>query len=182
MTRAKLAQLLPLVVLALFSTSAARAQGVRVFVMGGGSFLEDERFFTRLGDRFQSNYASGGKITFGGEVSLAPVFGFEGSYGYGRNNLRVTDLAASQTLAYGVRTQRLSANLVAHSPVPVLGVRPYATAGLEYDHLGPTSQAKTLAFTQGFADQLVTLSASNQVGFIYGGGIEWSFFPTLALR
>jgi len=182
MTRAKLAQLLPLVVLALFSTSAARAQGVRVFVMGGGSFLEDERFFTRLGDRFRSNYASGGKITFGGEFSLAPVFGFEGSYGYGRNNLRVTDLAASQTLAYGVRTQRLSANLVAHSPVPVLGVRPYATAGLEYDHLGPTSQAKTLAFTQGFADQLVTLSASNQVGFNYGGGIEWSFFPTLALR
>ena len=182
MTRAKLAQLLPLVVLALFSTSAARAQGVRVFVMGGGSFLEDERFFTRLGDRFQSNYASGGKITFGGEVSLAPVFGFEGSYGYGRNNLRVTDLAASQTLAYGVRTQRLSANLVAHSPVPVLGVRPYATAGLEYDHLGPTSQAKTLAFTQGFADQLVTLSASNQVGFNYGGGIEWSFVPALALR
>ena len=182
MTRAKLAQLLPLVVLALFSTSAARAQGVRVFVMGGGSFLEDERFFTRLGDRFQSNYASGGKITFGGEVSLAPVFGFEGSYGYGRNNLRVTDLAASQTLAYGVRTQRLSANLVAHSPVPVLGVRPYATAGLEYDHLGPTSQAKTLAFTQGFADQLVTLSASNQVGFNYGGGIEWSLVPALALR
>ena len=182
MTRAKLAQLLPLVVLALFSTSAARAQGVRVFVMGGGSFLEDERFFTRLGDRFQSNYASGGKITFGGEVSLAPAFGFEGSYGYGRNNLRVTDLAASQTLAYGVRTQRLSANLVAHSPVPVLGVRPYATAGLEYDHLGPTSQAKTLAFTQGFADQLVTLSASNQVGFNYGGGIEWSLVPALALR
>ena len=78
MTRAKLARLLPLVALALFSTPAARAQGVRVFVMGGGSFLEDERFFTRLGDRFRSNYASGGKITFGGEFSLAPVFGFEG--------------------------------------------------------------------------------------------------------
>jgi len=182
MTRAKLARLLPLVALALFSTPAARAQGVRVFVMGGGSFLEDERFFTSLGDRFRSNYASGGKITFGGEFSLAPVFGFEGSYGYGRNNVRVTDLATSQTLGYGVRTQRLSANLVAHSPIPVLGVRPYATAGLEYDHLGPTGQAKTLAFTQGFADQLVTLGASNQVGFNYGGGVEWSFFPTLALR
>ena len=64
MTRAKLARLLPLVALALFSTPAARAQGVRVFVMGGGSFLEDERFFTSLGDRFRSNYASGGKITF----------------------------------------------------------------------------------------------------------------------
>src|SRR5438128_7456968 len=128
MTHAKLAWLLPLVALALFSTSAARAQGVRVFVMGGGSFLEDERFFTRLGDRFRSNYASGGKITFGGEFSLTPVFGFEGSYGYGRNNLRVTDLAASQTPGYGVRPQLLSAYLVAQSPLPTLVVPPYATA------------------------------------------------------
>ena len=108
--------------------SAGIGAPVKVFVMGGGSFLEDERFFTSLGDRFRSNYASGGKITFGGEFSLAPAFGFEGSYGYGRNNLRVTDLAAPQTLAYGVRTQRLSANLMIHSPTPVLGVRPYATA------------------------------------------------------
>src|SRR2546430_17093234 len=118
MTRAKLAQLLPLVVLALFSTSAARAQGVRVFVMGGGSFLEDERFFTRLGDRFRSNYASGGKITFGGEFSLAPGFGFEGSYGYGRNNLRVTDPAASQKHAYRGRRQQLDAELVPAPPRP----------------------------------------------------------------
>src|SRR2546430_4928144 len=126
MTRAKLAQLLPLVVLALFSTSAARAQGVRVFVMGGGSFLEDERFFTRLGDRFRSNYASGGKITFGGEFSLAPVFCFEGSYGYGRNNLRVTDLAASQTLPYGVGSQPLTPHPAALPPLPGPGAASYA--------------------------------------------------------
>jgi opacity protein-like surface antigen len=182
MTRLKLTQFFSLATFALVATSAARAQGVRVFVMGGGSFLQDERFFTSVGDRFRSNYAPGGKITVGCEFSLAPVFGFEGSYGYGRNNLRVTDLASSQTLAYGVRTQRLSANLVVHSPIPVLGARPYGTVGLEYDHLGPTSQAKTLAFTQGFADQLVTLGANNQVGFNYGAGVEWSFFPTLALR
>jgi hypothetical protein len=157
--------------------------------MAGGSFLEDERFFTCnvtnvacSNDRFRSNYASGGKITLGGEYSLSKVLGLEGSYAYGRNNLRLSNLTASQTLGYGVRTQRFSANAVAHSPISFLGVRPYLTAGLEYDHLGPTSQAKTLAFTQGFAGPTATLGSNNKVGVNYGGGADWSFFPTLSLR
>jgi opacity protein-like surface antigen len=190
MPRTKL--LLALTAALFLSSSIGRAQGVRVFVMGSGSFLENERFFSvsRVilpptlppAQQFRSNYASGGKVTFGGEISTANVLGVEVSYGYGRNNLRVTDLGGSQTLGYGVRTQRVSGNLMVHSPTAFLGVRPYATAGLEYDHFGPTSQAKTLAFTQGFAGQLVTLGASNQVGFNYGGGAEWSFLPAVALR
>jgi len=182
MIRQKLAQLLLVVAALCFFTSLARAQGIRVFVMGDASFLKNERFFLASGERFRSNYASGGKITLGGEFSLAKVLGLEGSYGYGRNNLRVTDLSASQTLGYGVNFHRVSANLVVHSPISFLGVEPYATGGVEYDHLGPTSQAKTLAFTQGFTEQLVRLGASNKVGFNYGAGAEWSFFPTLALR
>jgi opacity protein-like surface antigen len=156
--------------------------------MAGGSFLGNERFFSQLvpagenREQFRSNYASGGRITFAGELSLGRILGVEGSYGYGRNNLRLANLTQSQTLGYGVRAQRLSANLMAHSPVALLGLRPYATAGLEYDHLGPTSDAKTLAFTQGFAGHLVTLGASNQAGFNYGGGAEWNFLPDLALR
>jgi opacity protein-like surface antigen len=182
--RTKLAQLLSISVVAVawMSASAARAQGIRVFVMGGGSFLQNERFFTAVGDRFRSNYAPGGKITLGGELSLGDVAGFEGSYGYGRNNLRLRDLTESETLGYGVRSQRFSANLMLHTPTSVLGVRPYGTAGLEYDHFGPTSQAKTLAFTEGFANHLVTLGASNQVGFNFGGGAELSLLPALALR
>jgi opacity protein-like surface antigen len=156
--------------------------------MGGGSFLNDERFFSQpfpggeSSDQFRSSYASGGKIIFGGELSFGEILGFEGSYGYGNNNLRITNLDRSETLGYGVRTQRLSGNLMLHSPATLLGLRPYATAGLEYDHLGPTSDAKTLAFTEGFAGNLVTLGASNQVGFNFGGGAEWSFLPDLALR
>jgi hypothetical protein len=183
MRRAKLLQLVSAVAVVCFSNSLARAQGLRVFVVGSGSFLHDERLFTNvLDERFRSNYASGGKITFGGEFALTRILGIEGAYGYGTNNLRLTDLGLSQTLGYGVRTQRLSANLVGHSPVSFAGLRPYATAGLEYDHLGPTSQAKALAFTQGFAGQLVTLGASNQVGINYGAGAEWGFLPALGLR
>jgi hypothetical protein len=183
MIRIKLAQFLCLLAAVVFCASLARAQGVRVFVMGSGSYLQADRFFTNTSNqRFQSSYATGGKVTFGGELSLANIIGVEGSYGYGRNNLRMANLNTSQTLAYGVRTQRISANLMAHSPISFLGLRPYATGGLEYDHLGPTDQANRLAFTQGFAGQSLTLGGSNQVGVNYGGGGEFSFFPTLALR
>jgi len=183
MVRARLAQSLYALLFLCFSAAFARGQGVRAFIMAGGSFRQDNRFFTNLANRrFESSYASGGRITIGGELSLANIIGVEGSYGYGRNNLRIRDLAQSQTLGYGMRTQRLSVNLMGHSPVAVLGLRPYATGGLEYDHLGPTDQANRLAFTRGFAGQQLTLGNSNQVGVNYGGGVEWSFFPTLALR
>jgi opacity protein-like surface antigen len=178
-------QLLPLAAVVCFSTSLARAQEFRVFVMGGGSFLKDERFFTQQvsgSDQFRSNYASGGKFIFGGEMSIGEILGVEGSYAFGHNNLRVTNLSESETLGYGVHAQRVSGNMMVHSPVAFAGVRPYGTAGLEYDHLGPTSDAKTLAFTEGFAGNVVTLGAANQFGFNFGGGVEWNFLPDLAAR
>jgi Outer membrane protein beta-barrel domain len=182
MVRAKLTKLLSVIAILFFSASLAHGQEFRAFVVGTGSFLENERFFTKANQPFRSNYASGGKIIFGGEYPLSNIFGAEGSYGYGRNNLRVASLGPSQTLGYGVRSQRVSANLVGHSPVSLLGVRPYATGGFEFDHFGPTSQARTVAFTQGFAGQVVTLGSANKLGVNFGGGVEWSSFPTLALR
>jgi opacity protein-like surface antigen len=183
MMRARLVLLFLVVAVVCFSTTPARAQGIRVYVMGSGSFLENSHVFSNpFGEQFGSNYASGGKVTLGAEIPLVKFLEFEGSYGIGRNNLRVTDLSSSQTLGYGVRTQRWSGNVVVRSPASFLSVRPYATGGLEYDHLGTTGQAKSLAFTEGFADQTVKLGASNQVGFNYGAGADWGFFPALALR
>jgi Outer membrane protein beta-barrel domain len=180
MIRVRFALLVVALICAL--SSSVRAEEFRAFVMGTGSFLENERFFTNANQRYRSNYASGGKIIFGGEFPLSSIVGVEGSYAYGRNNLRVTNLGIPQTVGFGIRTQRISANLVGHSPVSLLGVRPYATGGLEIDHFGPTSQAKTIAFTQGIAGQVVTLGAANKLGVNFGGGLEWSFFPLLAAR
>lgn len=162
--------------------SLAHAQGIRLFVMGGGSFLYNTRTFTQLGDEFRSDYASGGRVTIGGEVTPWRIIGIEGAYGYGRNNLRITSRDENQTLGYGVRCQRFSSNLLLHSPVSVLGMRPYATGGLEFDHLAPTDQAKLTAASQGFANQSVLLGANNKIGVNYGGGTDISFFPFLALR
>jgi len=165
-------------------THPLRAQGIRLFVTGSGSFLENERFFQHLGDQFRSSYAKGGKITLGGEFTPWKIAGLEAAYSYGVNNLRLADLsqAGSPLTGYGMRFQRLSANLVGHSPVSLLGLRPYATAGLEYARVAPTSEAKTIAVTQGFAGQPQIISTSNKVGFNYGGGVDWSVIPLLGLR
>ncbi len=182
MTRFKLA--LCLCATAVLFATPVRAQGIRLFVTGSGSFLKNERFFTSLGDRFRTNYANGGKITLGGEITPWKIVGLEGAYSYGANNLRLSDLseAASPTTGYGVRFQRLSADLVGHSPVSILGLRPYAVAGVEFARLAPTDQAKTTAFTVGFAGQPVVLSPSNKVGVNFGGGLEWTLLPLVGLR
>src|SRR5215472_7698785 len=101
MVRAKL--VIPVVALVCFLTAPLRAQEFRAFVMGTGSFLENEHFFTNANQRYRSNYAPGGKVIFGGEFPLSSIVGVEGSYGYGRNNLRVTDLGTSETVGFGVR-------------------------------------------------------------------------------
>ncbi|MBI1940852.1 MAG: outer membrane beta-barrel protein [Acidobacteria bacterium] len=162
----------------------ARAQGVRVFAMGSGSLLLSEKFFEVAGDPFRSNYAPGGKIIFGGEYSANKVLGFEAAYAYGRNNLRISDLeeAPIEEAGYGVRIQRLNGNLVLHSPVEVLRLRPYVTAGIEFTRYAPTREARDQAFAGGFAGQSAVLEANNKPGINYGGGVEWSLLPALALR
>src|SRR5713101_5004727 len=106
MMRRKPTPLLSVLAVLCFSC-LAHAQGIRVFVEGSGSYLQNEQFFTTLfGDRFRSNYVTGGKVTGGGELSLGKILGVEGAYGYGRNNLRATNLSAAGTFNYGIRTQR----------------------------------------------------------------------------
>lgn len=194
MNRARLTHLLCLGAALCIGSSAARAQGIRVFVEGSGSFLLDQKNFTipevvpmtglSFLAPFRSDYATGGRITFGTEFTPWKIAGIEAAYGYGTNNLRITALTspqtqatANQTQGYGVRSQRLSTNLVLHSPVAFLGLKPYVTGGVEYDHFGPNTPAAI-----GFANQTLSLGAANKVGLNYGGGIEWSFFPKLALR
>lgn len=185
MLRLRLSQITYLLVAGCFFSILARAQGVRIFAEVSGSNLYDEKFFTIGGNPFSSNYASGGKVTFGAEYTPWRVLGFEGSYGIGRNNLRVATLqgASAGEAGYGVRTQRFSGNVMLHSPFALVGWRPYLTGGLEYDRLGPSSSAKRLAFAQGFAGQPnAVLGASNLVGVNFGGGVEWGFLPAFGLR
>lgn len=183
MMRAKFAPLLSLVAVVCFSISPARAQDVRLFLMGGVSYFENSRTFSSaLGVPYQSNYASGGKVSFGGEKSLTKIVGIEAAYASGHNNLRLTNQAASQTFGYSILDQRLSADAVAHSPTTYFGLRPYVSGGPEFDHMGPSDRAKNDAAVYGFAGEIVTLGGSNKLGANFGGGLEWSSLPMLGLR
>ncbi len=162
--------------------SPAQAQGVRVFAMGSGSFLLGEDLFALDGDAWRSNYANGGKVTLGGELTMNSVVGVEAAYAYGRNNLRITDLEDNEEAGYGVRLQRFSTNLMIHSPVKFLSVQPYVTGGLELTRFSPTSEARTRAFTEGFAGDPALLESSNKFGFNAGGGVEWYVLPAFAVR
>lgn len=185
MLRLRLGQITYLLVAGCFFSILARAQGIRIFAEASGSSLYNEKFFTIGSNKFRSNYAGGGKVTFGAEYTPWKVLGFEGAYGIGRNNLRVATLqgASAGETGYGVRAQRFSGNVMLHSPFSMVGWRPYLTGGVEYDRLGPSTEAKTEVIIQGFAGQQnAVLGASNLLGVNFGGGVEWSFLPALGLR
>jgi opacity protein-like surface antigen len=184
------------------------AQGASIFVMGGGTALYDRQLFNvqltvpastaprgsvqdpcpspgclPASEPFSSGFSSGGRVMFGAEVSMNRILGIEGSYAYGRNNLTVTDLGTGAETGYGARLQRFSGDFVLHAPVVLLGIRPYALAGLEYDRLSPTAGGASVAFIQGFAgSSSAVLGSNNMIGFNYGGGVEYHVLPLVSLR
>ena len=146
--------------------------------MGSASSLFDKRDYSANGTPFSSSYKSGGGVTLGVEYSMNRIIGVEGSYSNVRNNLALTDLGSSAESGYGVRDQRFSGDIVAHTPKSFLGFKPYVAGGLEYDHFSqPTSSA---SFFNGFSN--VTLGAANKIGVNYGGGVDVSLLPHVALR
>ena len=167
------------------SATTGRAQGYRVFVMGGASKFSDFNAFTERYRNYTSSYASGGKGTFGVEIPFYKLFGLEISYGVGSNNLEVTDLSTNPTttISYPVRDNRFSGDLVGHIPGVWRGIRFYGVAGLEYDIFSPTRAAQNKAQTEGFAFATsAKLASDNKPGFNAGGGIDYKVSSKFSLR
>jgi len=167
------------------SATSGRAQGYRVFVMGGISTLADFRAFTERYNNYNSRYANGGKGTFGVEMPFYKIFGLEVSYGVGSNNLEVTNLSTNPTttIAYPMRANRFSGDIVGHIPGVWRGMRFYGVVGLEYDLFDPTSAAQSKAKTEGFAfAPSATLSSDSKPGFNAGGGIDYKVASKVDLR
>jgi len=164
-------------------STALHAQGYNVFVMGGGSSLFDKNNYTVSTGDFRSTYKNGGQFTVGAEVPLFKFFGLEGSYGYGRNNLAVTDLGTNTETGFNTRNQRLSGDFVVHSPKSFFHLRPYVLAGLEYDRFSPVGNAAAHATSPGFNNVADTaLNPANKLGFNYGGGVELKLIRWVGLR
>jgi hypothetical protein len=155
--------------------------------MGGASSLNDKRSFSEAYIPYSTVYATGGRGTLGLEVPLkkSKIFGLEGSYGYGQNNLKLTNLNTSPVTvkSYGLGNNRLSGDLVARSPSGYRGAHPYVVLGVEYDRFSPTSSAVSLATSKGFAHAAVAKLASQGTGGVnFGGGIDWTGSRKLGLR
>jgi opacity protein-like surface antigen len=176
-----------IVIMALFlSTTTGRAQvGYRFFIIGADSSFSDARAFPERYINYTSTYASGAKVIAGIEAPFYKIFGIEGSYGIGSENLEVTDQSTNPTttLGYGVRNNRISADIVGHVPGTWRGIHAYGVVGLEYDIFSPTSAGQTLAKTEGFAfAPSAILTSQGEPGFNFGGGLDYKVTSKVDLR
>jgi opacity protein-like surface antigen len=185
MTAKKFVQGLIITVALCLSATTGRAQGYKFFIMGSDSVFNDNRAYPERYINYTSGYAGGGKAVVGLEMPFHKFFGLEGSYGYGQNNLEITNHSTNPntTLSYGVRNNRFSADLVGHVPGVWRGIRAYGVVGLEYDVFSPTNAAQTKAKTQGFSfAPSATLSSQGQGGYNVGGGIDYKVASKVDLR
>ena len=175
------------VALCLIAT-VGKAQNSLVFVTGGGNKISDARSFDEAFIPYQSTFAAGGGGNVGLELPLkkSNIFGVEVSYGFSQNNLELTyenSPTLPVTKSYGLRDNRFSGDLVAHSPATFRGIRPYAVVGAEYDRFSPTSAAVTLANTTGFAYAPVAkLSSQGAGGVNVGGGLDYNLTEKWGVR
>jgi opacity protein-like surface antigen len=166
------------------STTTGRAQGYKFFIMGSDSVFTDQNSFSESYIPYKSSYAGGAKVIVGVEAPFYKIFGIEGSWGIGSNNLEINNTSYSYSLihAYGVRNNRLSADIVGHVPGVWRGIRAYGVVGVEYDLFSPTNSALTLAKTQGFAGRVATLSSQGEDGYNVGGGLDYKVASKVDLR
>jgi opacity protein-like surface antigen len=185
MTAKKVMQGLIVTTALCLSTTSVRAQSFRVFVMGADSILTDKRSIIEGYLPYTSSYARGGKVIAGVERPVYKIFGVEGSYATGPNNLEITNYNYNPSVetAYGVKYSRISGDIVGRVPGSWRGIRLYGVLGVEYDLFSPTSAAQTLARTQGFAfAPSATLSSQGKAGVNAGAGIDYKVASKVDLR
>jgi hypothetical protein len=175
-----------LIFLVLLAAPGLAAQGTnpRFTLFGGGSFLRSDRTFPAEGRTFDSAFASGGMAGVHATLDVFGHLSVEGTYSYGTNNLRVTDLntVPPEIRSFGVRLQRIDANILYFLTGPQSGLRPFATFGFGIARLSPTNEARKSASTGTFITGPATLTSGNKFDFNYGFGLEKKFAPHLGFR
>jgi opacity protein-like surface antigen len=174
------------VLVAVLWLSLSDAYGqVKVSAFGGGTFPSMSRTFTidDTDDFFTTEFLSGPKVGVRVGTGFGERFSVEGTYSYGRNDLRVTEMDApveSRERVFEMTNQQLSGNAVYH----VAGTenwRPFLTAGLGLTRFNPTQEAMRLA-TVRFLDNSTTIRADNKWSVNFGGGAEMRLNDSLTFR
>lgn len=176
-------------IIALLGASAAalHAQTYNVFITGGGSSIFDKQYYSVYGAAYGSTYKTGASFAVGAEIPITKILSAEGSYGFTRNNLAVTNFyntaVPNNRIEYPIQDQRVSADAVAHSATFLKGVMPYVVAGVEFDRFEPTSTGAAMAKSSGFNGvPNAVLSPDNKFGFNFGFGLDIKLARMLAFR
>ncbi len=105
---------------------------IAVTVLAGGSFLKGDRTFNVGGTPMQTDYAKGGRLGFRGTMGLGSRWAVEGTYSYGRDNLRITDLSGAipSTRGFGVKDHQFTGNVLYYLNQSAAKVKFFGTAGL----------------------------------------------------
>ncbi len=161
----------------------------RVTVFGSYSLLNGDRDFT-LPDTppepFRSEFVDGGKFGFRVTGDLNDYLAVEGSYSYGRNNLRITELDETppEERGFGTTLNQFGGNVLFFFSPRENSVRPFVTAGVGVTRFSPTDAAKARALDtdEEFLDDPTIIDSSSEFSFNFGGGVEAKVSSRVGVR
>ncbi len=126
----------------------------------------------------------GGRFTY----DLTPKMAFEGTFGYGTNNLLVTELSETpiKERGFGFKHTQYSGNVLYFLQAPGSKIRAFVTGGIGTTKYSPTDQAIADAYasppTDDFIDDPADLISDSKFGFNFGGGVETKITSKLGIR
>jgi opacity protein-like surface antigen len=156
-----------------------------VSLLGGGSTLVDVQNWTTAGYQFHSRMDWGTKFSAGVAVPYGKILSIETAFSFGPNNLIVSNLNLFPHVGvqYPVNVYMGSLAGVLHGPFSLFHFRPYAEAGVEYDHFSPTQAAINTAKNQGFATVSTAIITHNdKIGVNVGVGVDRKLTKRLSFR
>ena len=170
------------------AATMGEAQTDSFFITGGGAALHDPRVFELNYIPFESYYAQGGGGSLGFEMPLkhSKIIGIELSYGISQNNLELSNQNTDPVTisSFGLRDNRISGDIVVHSPSTFRKIRPYVVAGPEGDLYSPTSAAVASAQAHGFGTSaaVAKLGSEWHGGVNIGGGLDYELTKKWGVR
>jgi opacity protein-like surface antigen len=166
----------------LTDANAQQLSDPRISVFGAASFLAASRTFTVDGDVLNTKYETGPRFGFRATASLTDRVSVEGTYSFGRNNLRVTTLRTIPVMRlFEIKDQQVSGNALYYFSGVGDDWKPFVTAGIGVTRFSPTQEAAAFAGLR-FLNDPASIQPSNKFGINIGGGTEYQISNAFGLR
>ncbi len=177
-----------LVVVTVAPSTYGQILNPRVTLSAGGSFVKASRTFTAPTSSgpdtpFASRFVDGGTYKARLTLDLTKHFSVEGVYGFGPNNLRITEFQNTPIQRdFEVRQQQFQFNFLHFfTSGRERTLRPFLTSGIGAVRFIPTDEAKAMALAR-FINSGAQIDTTNKLNFNFGGGLEARFSRWLGVR